>query len=385
MDSREKEIAFLDAELAECRGRLQQELIAIGGAVLAVAAGAVADAELAGRLEEARALKLRVEQARDLIVQVQTRSERVGAIEAIARGNDQRVKDAMREVEHRYRDIGATAAQVYKDKCPEKERFREVFQPLLVLEEELGRLAKEIERLEQERQKKGFFSKMMDRSKILLVEAKMRYREMDRAGILEEIGRRVCASKFPESVSDPAFAEMMGKIDVNRKRAIEIQEETAKLRTEQARLEEELRGLGVTGEAIRRVKELEHEIEEADRKLRDGQSAIGTLCCDRNLAEPIAGADLAPRLKTVRELREMVDGKGARVDRIRSAMDLDRRTGELNGLYTQRATLEILLKETQNKLAALEAEIAKQAANADDLRRRAGTEAAPAAGEPRKA
>lgn len=374
MDSREKELAFLEAELVECQGRLKQELLGVGAAVAAGAPASVADAELTRLLDDARALQVRVDQARDLIAQVQTRAERAASIDAIVRGNDQRVRDAMREVEHRYREIGEVAAKVYRDQCADKPRFQEVFQPLLTLNEDLDRMRQEVAKLEEEGQKHGFFAKVMDKSKILLVEAKMRYREIDRPTTLEEIGRRVCASKFPESVNDQAFAELMAKIETNRKRAIEIQEETAQLRVEQARLEEELRALGVGADAAARVKELEGEIQNADKQLRETHRALGTQVCERNLVAQVSAVDLTLRLRTVNELREVEKAKLARMDRLRSAMDLDRVGDDLSKLHAQKTQLELQIKEAQAKLATVDAELGRQNERSEDLRRRSGDE-----------
>ncbi len=382
MDSREKELAFLEAELVECQGRLHQELLAVGQAVSAASPAPPADTELARLLDDARVLQTRVEQARDLIAQVQTRAERVVAIESIVRGNDQRVKDAMREVEHRYRDIGELGAKVYREKCSDPGRFTDVFQPLAALEDDLGRLRQEITRLEQDGQKHGFFAKVMDKSKILLVEAKMRYREIDRAAALEEVGRRVCASKFPEAVTDQAFADLMGKIESNRKRAIDIQEETAQLRVEQARIEEELRTLGATTEPSGRIKDLEREVEAAAKQLQDAQRAVGTLLCTRDLAGQVPAVDLTLRLRTVHELREVEKAKAGRMERIRSSMDLDRVNEEMTRLHTQKAQLEVQIKEAQSKLATLEAEIERHRTRGEELRRQAGEAGSAAPGAP---
>ncbi len=377
MDSRDKEIAFLDAERVECQGKLQHELLGIGQAILAAAPPAPPDADLARRIEEARAVQTRTRQAQDLIGQVRTRAERIAAIEAIVKGNDLRVKDSMREVEHRYAEIGGMGWTVYRDKCAEKERFQEVFQPILTLEDDLRLHQKEVERLEQEGQKHGFFAKVIGRSKILLVEAKMRFRERDRTTALEEAGRRVCASKFPESVADQAFGDLMGKIVTNRKKAIDVQEETAQLRVEQARLEEDLRGLGVMSEAGSRVKELEREIAAAEKQEQEACRAIGSLVCDRNLAGQVPGGDVGLRTRTIEEVRRMIADKAGRIDRLRSAMDLDKVSEELVGLHKQRVTLETQIKDAQGKLAAVDAEIAKSTQRSLDLRARAGAEAAP--------
>lgn len=376
MDPRDKEIAFLEAELAECRSRLQQESLAIGVAATADSAPATipADAELARQLEDLKKLRAHAGQARDLIQQVKTRCERIGAIETLVKANDDKVREAMREVEHRYREIGEVAGRVYKEQCAQPETFRDVFLPLVTLEQELDELRGEIERKRQEGAKLGFFAKMMDKSKILLAEGKLRYREMDRASTCEEVGRRVCASAFPESVKDPVFAELMAKVEVHRRKAIEVQEETAGVRAEQARLEGELRAFGVVAEPTRRVQELESEIADTERRLREGQIAAGQRLVDAGLVEAVA-PEAALRARTVLEIRALNQAKQERIERIRAAKDLDKLGDDLTRIYGEKAKAELQLKETQEKLAALDAELARHSRRAEDLRQRAGNEA----------
>ncbi|MBI5366362.1 MAG: hypothetical protein HZA54_04960 [Planctomycetes bacterium] len=380
MDAREKEIAFLEAEILDCEKKCASGMAEIGRAVVGLAPTGATHDDLARNLEKVRAVDTRATKDREDVDRIKNRVDRVAQIQNSLRENERKIADAQRDVESRHGDIGAVAYEVYRTKCAKKDAYRDVFAELLAIDEEKQKIEAEIKELDSAAANRGFFAGISDKAKSLAKKTALSMKEMGRKTAAVAAGRKVCDSDFDKQVGDEALTRMLAVVVNNRKLAGTLGEESTALRAEQTKLEEDLRGLGAAEGYEKRVRELEADAQQAQAELAALAAAVGSVVHEQKLDATLGSDQVTALCKGVSDLKRQVGDKKAQIERWKAQIEMERVATEMDGLKAKRAEREERIRALTGEIAEVDKELATLAQKHEGLRKVAGVEAAPAGG-----
>ncbi|MDQ7778544.1 MAG: hypothetical protein RDV41_02395, partial [Planctomycetota bacterium] len=333
MSQREKDIAALATRIAELENQSSNEFVEMGKVLISSGYTGGRIPEVAAALEKSSALNAKVSQRRGEIRQIVDRLDQLKMIGETLRANERKVKTSQSEIEGSHKEIGKVAFEAYKTKCQDKDRYRETFEEVLRIEEEIDKKQKEIEAVETEGKTKGFFSRVKDKANIYLIKAAIVKTEMGRSSALSAVGAKVLGADFASVVADDSLGRTLEAPLGLKKTIAELTASSESLRTQQATTQSDLvRIVGSDQNPQGKVKEWEREVSAAEQEVASMFRSLGEQCHTHGLHSEIDSNDLKTHAKTVDQLGSEIAASRGQIESLRAAIELDRSVAECDGL-----------------------------------------------------
>lgn len=358
MESREKEIAAIESQIAALESQISSQFVEIGKTLISSGYPGGRNAEMAVMLERSATLTATANQRRAAAKAVSERQEQLKTIADALKANERKIRLEQAEIDSLLKELGSTAFEAFKSKCETKDKYREVFEDILKIEEEVARKQKEIETVEAEGKTRGFFSRLKDRTNIYLIKAAIVKTEMGRGSALRSVGLKVLNSDFATSVNDENFTKVLTVALGHKKTIADLTISSESLRAQQATLQAEvLQMVGCDQNPAAKIKEWEKEAAAAEQELASMFRSVGERCFTQGLCDELDSQDLKSRVSTVLRLQEEIRIKRNQIDSIRAASELDQAVAECEQLKKRKQMAIAEIEAKQKEIETIEEQI----------------------------
>jgi chromosome segregation ATPase len=373
MKAREKEIFAIESQIASLESQIVSEFVEIGKTLISSGYSGGRSAEITAALERSSALSATVNQRKAEMKAVSERMEHLKTIADTLKANERKVKSVQSEIDSLHKEIGTAAFEAFKAKCKNKDKYREVFEDVLRVEEEVSKKQKEIEAVETEGKTKGFFGRVKDRANIYLIKAAIVKTEMGRGSALASVGSNILSSDFPSSVNDENLDKVLA-VPLGHKRTIaEVTTSSESLRAQQATLQAEVsRLVGSDQNPVSKLKEWEKEVAAAEHEIASMFRSVGEQCYFQRLFDEIGSQELNTHASTIQRLQGDIASRRNQIDSIKAAIELDHAVAECEQLKNRKQAVIAEIEAKQKEIETIEEQIDGNVKRQAELRKKIG-------------
>lgn len=344
---RQKEIEQLKAEIKTCETDIAARQREVGKRLRELGVRTSRSDTLRAELEHAFRLLASLEEYRSDARKIQERVELAEQIREQIKANEERVADANKQLQARHEELGRVAFEAYQ-RCPdaEKERFKEVFADVLAIEERVRKLQEEIDEIERERAKKGFFGRTFDLRKLGPLSIQKSWTGRGRDEAMAKAGAKLVALDFHRAVPDEKLVSIMSFVEAQQSAVKAAQEETASLRAKEVQIQEELHGLGVTeGKPKARLDEIDKLCAKSQAELEAQEEEIGKTWYVEKLADEVQDESLAKLHAMLSELHAQAQAKDRQIERLKALDEIDALERKARELHEQKRANEEKIRQ----------------------------------------
>ncbi|MBN1835693.1 MAG: hypothetical protein JW820_07575 [Spirochaetales bacterium] len=248
-------------------------------------------------------------------------------------------------------EIGHAAFEAYRSTRPEEAEYERIFGPLLKQEEEVSGLEQEMQRVQSGTKGGTFFRIFRESGRTLYVKGLMSLKKKSMAKAYREAGHRFCDSELIKGVKDPEIRQTLGPYQKNQEKQAGLHEEMRTLRSRQEALWKELKDLGAERSHLRRVREIEHQIQGIEEELDASLGSLGRMFRSKPLKSFAEDPEIKKILRHVTRVEKSTEEHRKQIGRIEAAIQLD-------ALDKQRVNLESRVERLEREIESRKGEIA---------------------------
>lgn len=368
---RQKEIEQLKTDIKSCEGEVAARQREVGKRLRELGVRASRSETLRTELEHAHRLLASLEEYRSDGRKIQERVELAEQIRQQVKANEEKVVDANKQLTARHEELGRVAFEAFQ-KCPdgEKQRFQEVFAELLAIDDKVKKIQDEIDALDRESAKKGFFGKTFDLGKrgSLTIQRSWTGRGRDEA--MTKTGAKLVALDFHRAVPDEGLVSIMSFIETQQAAVKAAQEETASLRAKEVQIQEELHGLGVMeGKPKGRMEEIDKLCAKSQAELEAQEGEIGKTWYVEKLSDETQDEPLAKLHAMLTELNAQAQSKDRQIERLKALDEIDALERKALELRAQKGANEEKIRQLSADIMRWEHDLEEIAGKQAELRK----------------
>ncbi len=354
MDSYQKKIDRLQQESAEKRRLIANEHLATGRHLITRDAKLLSSTRLSTLSQESQRLQSQIDEARTSIARIHAILDREQQIDGEVDSLRGKIADLEESVQPMYEEIGRKAFEIYKSHPFVDENYVDLFSELVKNHEDIRDIDQQLVQLERETEEKPFLDRMVAKGKIALLRNRRTTREQNTPRLFRKAGRFVTESNFITVVDDATLTRAVEPYHQVNTQIDDLNRRIADLQKEDQSLAEDLRALGADRKAVRRVAELEQQIEDLTTALNNVSMQVGEGYLSELKKDDSGAAAVAESVARVRELERECQAVDKQIEKLKAA------------IAAEEAATRIA--EYQKKIAALEKEIAENQASVEKLR-----------------
>lgn len=368
---RQKEIEQIRSEIKACEVEIAARQREVGKRLRELGVRSSRSEALRAELEHVHRLLASIEEYRSDARKIQERIELAEQIRQQVRLNEEKISEANRQIAARNEELGRVAFEAYQ-KCPdgEKERFRGVFAEVLAIEEKVRKIQDEIDELERDRIKKGFFGRTFDLGKLgsLSIQRSWTGRGKDEA--LARIGAKLVTLDFHRSVPDEALLSIMSFVEAQQAAVKAAQEETASLRAKEVQIQEELHALGVAeGKPKTRLDEIETLCAKTQTELETQERECGKTWYVEKLHDETQDESLQRLHAMLVDLHARIQTKERQIERLKALDEIDTLERKAQELRAQKGANEEKIRQLTADIMRWEHDLEEIARKQTELRK----------------
>ena len=359
MDSYQKRIDRLQQELAEKRRLIANEHLATGRHLITRDAKLLSSTKLSALSLESQRLQSQIDEARASIGRIHAILDREQQIDGEIDSLHGQIADLEESVQPMYEDIGRKAFEIYKGHPFVDENYVDLFSELVKNHEDIRDIDQQLVQLERETEEKPFLDRMVAKGKIALLRNRRATREQNTPRLFRKAGRFVTESNFVTVVEDATLTRSVEPYHQVNTQIDDLNRRISDLQKEDASLTDDLRALGADRKAVRRVAELEQQIEDLTTALdrvfiQVGEGYLSELKKDDNGA-----AAVAESIIRVRELERECQAVDKQIEKLNAAIAAEEAETRINDYHKRITTLEREIADHQAAVERLRGSIAE--------------------------
>ncbi|TVQ40556.1 MAG: hypothetical protein EA384_02465 [Spirochaetaceae bacterium] len=372
MDSYKKKIDRLQDEMDEKRALIAQDHRAIGSHVLTIEPALLTSSKLAAQKDEIARIESRIESHGQCIDTINSVLDRQQRIDSDIDAHQQEIVELEESVTPMHEEIGRQAFDVYKENPFVDQQYVDMFSDLVKNQEDIREIDEQLSQLERDTEEKPFLDRMVAKGKIALLRNRRTTREQNSPRLLRKAGKAVTESSFVTVADAPALTAALEPYHQVHTRIDGIRRTIGDLENERSTLDNQLADLEADKKPLRRVADLEQQIESLRTALESVYQATGDIYVAelKKDEKPLdAVADAVGRVQT--RQREL-SGLEKQVERLRAAIAVGEVENRITGYQKKIAALEDKIAEQQRTVQQYQEEMAQAEAEKADLEKQRG-------------
>ncbi len=367
MDSYKKKIDRLQDEMEQKRALIARDYVTIGSHLLANEPARLSSKKLVAQKEEVSRIEAEIEGHKRYVEKINTIVSRQQQIENEIEKHQLEIEELDQSVAPMYEQIGEQAFEVYKQNPFVDQQFVDMFSDLVKNQEDIRDIDEQLDHLEKETGEKPFLDRMVAKGKIALLRNRRTTREQNTPRLMRKAGKSVTESNFVTQFDAPALTRALEPYHEVHTRIDSIRRLITDLENERATLDSDLAELEADKKPLRRVSELEQQIESLRATLESvyqqtGDTYLTELKKDEQPPEAIA--EPAARVQT---LQKEIAALEKQIERLHAAITVEELEGKISGYQKKISTLEEkiaeqqrMVQQYQQEMSDAEAEKARQ-------------------------
>ena len=372
MDSYKKKIDRIQDEMEQMRALIAQDHVAIGSYLLANEPARLSSKKLAARKDEVNRIEAEIESHKRYIEKINAVLNRQQQIENDISKHQLEIEELDQSVAPMYQQIGEQAFEIYKQNPFVDQQFVDLFSDLVKNEEDIRDIDEQLDHLEKETGEKPFLDRMVAKGKIALLRNRRTTREQNTPRLMRKAGKAVTESNFVTVVDAPALTRALEPYHEVHTRIDQIRRLITDLENERATLDSELTELEADKKPVRRVSELEQQIESLRVTLESVYQQTGnTYLTEFNKDEqpPQAITEPAARVQT---RNKEIAALEKQIERLRAAITVEELDDKISGYQKKISALEEKIAEQQRMVQQYQQEMTDAEAEKARLEKQRG-------------
>lgn len=357
MQSREAEIQQLHEAVAACEKQIDKEFYELGQKLLSLSPSSIPP-ELLPQFDRAQILQESCEKIRQDRTHISGRMDRLAEIRQLLREADKAEKVACHTMEKNYPELARLSYELYLSSPKDRDTYRGLFQPLLDIDEEIQRARQSMTEIDSASRSGGLFRKAFGAGKKATVRLELVRIEQHRSKSLFEVGQRIPASGFGKGASDQELSRLLSVMDTEHRLVVSLEDKRQSLLGEQSQIGRELEAYGVQGtSAQRRLGDLDKEAENTLQELGLVAAQLGEVYVEKNLRQTVATDEIRSHDHGIRQLRQTIRAKEREIEKMRALAETEKLAAKKAQLEERRTKLIGEVRERQEEVETLQAEI----------------------------
>lgn len=357
MDARRKEIDRLQKEIQDLEEQLKSECVDIGARLQRIDIRNLHDQILQKYLRNMEALVKTREDLNAQIDRIHRLTRRIQQKRREIEEGKERLSALEEEQNRIASDVGAGAYRLYRT-MPDGIRYRRHFEEILKVEAQIEQLRRELSQVEEEDKKRGFFGRLVSRGRTMGIRSAIAKQEKIKAEKYASAGRSLAESDFVKH-TEGELKYQLELITQRRREMDEIQARMARLEEEAETLRADLRSLAGGEDGTAKIREIETRIASTNKELNMVQLWAGKALVEQGTHASITDPMVKGKATLVESLKQVIDDKRRRSDRLRAEMELEGLRNKLKALRRKKEQIESEIHVRQMKMQSLNSEIGK--------------------------
>jgi hypothetical protein len=367
MDARKKEIERLDAELRRLEHQITADCVDIGRRAAAAAPSAVNTEELAKYLNSAVTLQNSITGFHGDIDRIRSLGQSLTALQKECDEALRRRDQILRERQSRFMELGAGAFALFR-KLPDGAAYRPLFEEVSRLDQDVDERQKELQKLQEQEQSKGFFDKIKLKARKVMVRGEINRLDRAKTSAYEHAGAKIADSDFGR-YADGALRDLFASIRDRKAAADSIIEENTKRQAEMESQRLELQRLEAVDRSEERIRDLERRIESLGKELEVIHCWTGQLFLERDLRHEIKDETLSTKIDSVLAQREVIRQKRQAIDRLKAEGEIEEIQRKEKERRARRKQLEEDMRVKERQIGTIDIEINVGLRRIEELKR----------------
>jgi hypothetical protein len=355
MDGRKKEIERLDGELRRLEHQVTADCVEIGRQAAAAAPSAVNTEELAKYLNSAVTLQNSITGYHADIDRIRGLVLSLAALQKECDEAVRRHEQILRERQSRFLELGAGAFALYR-KLPDGAVYRPLFEEIARLDREADERHKELQKLQEQEQSRGFFDKIKLKARKVMVRGELNRLDRAKATAYEHAGAKVADSDFSRH-AEGALHELFASVRDRKDAADALLEENGRRQAEMERQRGELQRLEAVDRSEERIRDLERRIEGLAKELEVIHCWTGQLFLEHDLRQEIKDEALHSKIDSVLTQREVLRQKRQAIDRLKAEGEMEEILRKEKERRARRKQLEEEMRIKERQIGTIDIEI----------------------------
>jgi predicted nucleic acid-binding Zn-ribbon protein len=284
------------------------------------------------------------------ILQCVSRSEE---LEKSIRNARTKMADLQEEGERICEEIGRAAFEAYRSTRPVEPEYEKIFAPLIKQEEELSGLESEMEKAQSGTKSGNFFRIFRESGRTLYVKGLVSLKKKNMTRAYREAGHKFCDSDLVKEVSDPELKYTLAPYQENLEQRAAIDSEMESLQERQEKLWKELKELGAERSHHRRVREIEHQIEQIEEELEASFGSLGRMYRSKPLKSFVDDPEIKKILRQILRVEKGVEQDRKQITRIEAAIQIDALDKQVATMEERAERLAREIKTRQEEIRSL--------------------------------
>ena len=191
-------------------------------------------------------------------------------------------------------------------------------------DKEICDLENEIAQLVNIHKRKGLFESVFEKSRELLLNARLRTKQMLRKRVYERVGKSVCDSDFQEQMQNSELDKVMSPVRMHREAIRQMKEKEQSLSESKERILGELRALNVREGTQRTMRLLENQTKKIEDEVKIYYLILGNLFIEHQLKDKVSDSAVNACCERIMRLKKENENIEQRVKRLEAAIEVDR-------------------------------------------------------------
>jgi hypothetical protein len=367
MDSRKKELERLDAELRRLEHQITADCVDIGRRAAGAAPSAVNTEELAKYLNSAVTLQNSITGFHADIDRIRGLVQNLATLQKECDDAVRRREQILRERQSRFLELGAGAFALYS-KLPDGAAYRPLFEDLARIDKEVDERQKELVKLQEQEQSRGFFDKIKLKARKVMIRGEINRLDRTKAVAYEHAGAKIADSDFGKH-AEGGLRDLFASIRDRKAAADGILDENARRQAEMEQHRQELQRLEAVDRSEERIRDLERRIEGLGKELEVIHCWTGQLFLERDLRDEIKDEELSAKIDSVLAQREAIRQKRHAIDRLKAEAEVEEIQRKEKERRARRKQLEEEMRVKERQIGTIDIEINVGLRRIEELKR----------------
>lgn len=339
-----KAIAELRKKISTQNAEIKETKFKIGKEIAVLEPDKVKDTPLIENFDKVRELEKEIPVKKNTIQEIKTIDNKLEGLQKKITGFKAQVSEKEKIFKSIYENIGNAAYTAFKLNREKLKSYEHIFTDLVKQDARCEQFNKVD--ISGNSDEKSIIRQFVDAAKSMYRNQKHKFILLRYPGLYRQAGKAILTTDFVEDAADGALDKAMKSLIENEKTVNQMNNDIKELEKNKTGLQEKLVSLDVKGKPYKKIHELEGEMTQIDKILKDCYVNMGNIFLDQNLTEVIGNPRIEGYARTVSDLKQKNDVCEAEIKRYETLIAIEK--------------IDHKMVKVSNKIEHIKNQVAKQ-------------------------
>lgn len=287
---------------------------------------------------------------RKKIDQIDILESEINDIVSESNRNKKEIREKKKEVKTHYEELGFEAYPAFQRNSTEGSAYEDLFSKVESFEKELTRIEKELKELNIQENKKTLINRVTNRSRFIYLQGLLKSKHLRKSTIYSNLGEKVYKSDFLSVIGDASLISNMKPVIEAQEMVELLAKKDESLLVKKSKLIDEIERLDGNTGAGSSTKELEIEVEKAEKQLLDLYSTLGQIYIDDSLDKEITDSEIDRIFSNIHSLSTENEDCNKQITKLEAAISIDQVEKDISDVNIRIDKIKNDIQEKQDEI-----------------------------------